>query len=150
MNIYTVLFFVACFIVYQIVYLNDNYLSYDNKIFQLHSNNIIILNSNMYENNHSMKLRISDPRIMAAVIFKKNNYQCTGLLGERHIEIFKYDLAEHIINFRKNSTCFLNGGLEPEYVVVIPYNNKLNSYWASISYIPTNNTSYIFDFFNNI
>lgn len=140
-------------IILSIFYYNNygytNYLEYNGKQYELIPKNIFMFNKELYLRSDNMSVNIVNPNITVVIIFKKNNYKCLGLIGQRQINVYNYDVKTQFINFHKNSTCFPNGGLEPEYLIVLPKNKKINSYWASMRYEPYNDTNMVYNFFSN-
>lgn len=129
---------------------DDNYIHYDNTTYPLIQDAIYKFNENQYFRNNDMTFRVTNPNIMAVVIFKKHNYVCDGLVGAREIRFYDNTMNTDKIFLEKNTDCFPNGGLEPEYLVVIPKkNNNFNSYWLSVYYKPTDDPKKIYDYLVN-
>lgn len=129
--------------------LPQNYLKYGEINYKLIPGTVYKFTEQQYKNNEFLTYKIMDPNIMAIIIYKKNNYKCIGLIGERQIAAYTKDKNINTISLSKNNNCFPNGGLEPEYLVVIPKNDQLNTYFAAINYRPTNNMNEIYNYFVN-
>ena len=127
----------------------ENYVIYGKYIYELEDRTVFKFNKQQYLDNNEMTLKIINPNIMVVVIFIKNNYKCSGLIGQRQLYAYTNTTNMDKINLLKNSTCFPEGGLEPEYMVVMPRNSRFNSYWVSMYYKPTNNISKMYKFLVN-
>jgi hypothetical protein len=124
-----------------------SYLEYDNKRYKLDKGYVYKSNSEQYSRNKNYKYYISDPNLTLVVISKKHGYVCDGDSGIRNVEVYHYSEKSHTVGLSKNSSCFPQGGLEPEYFLVIPANKNLNSYLCGEDYVPSDDSQEIYEFF---
>lgn len=138
--------------------LPPNYVRYGNAVYNLTDNSVYKTTPAQYLNNNGLFIRITDPVLTLAIVNKKNNYTCIGLIGQRAINSFtrasiqnNLDAnGEYFYSFQKNTNCFPNGGgLEPEWLVTVPSGQQFNDYSLSMTYQPTENPQAVLMFFQN-
>jgi hypothetical protein len=111
-----------------------NYINYANTDYELQEGYVYKLNENDYNISNKMKIYITDDNLQLFIICNKLNYSCDGLVGDKYIASFIKTKKNNIFNLNKNSECFPNGGLMPEFIVVTKKNKNWNSYWGSIEF----------------
>lgn len=149
-EIYIILLAILLFLLYR--YLTkihyDNYVSYGSSTYELSIGNIYKLTKNQYKNNNELYVHIIDPNLMLVIMFKKHNCICDGL--PRDIIFTNYSIKNQgEISLEKNSDCYPNGGLEPQYLVVVPFDETFSGYRANLEYEPTNDPNEIYNFIIN-